>query len=236
MISTPKQPRVYLASAWMAGVTLAVLLVGGHGASQPLLPRTAESPVKLDLGDEVLLEQFDPPSAAAEEKPHEPETVEEPDIEIPPLPVIQPPLTPPEMVELTPLEEPPPAAPPKPPVPKPKPRPEPRRTASAPPGAGEPRGGTAGGSGAVTTFTGGGSGRFPSPGYPAAARMNKEQGSVRLLVTVEANGLPSSVTIQSSSGFATLDNAARDQISRRWRWPAGEVRRYIVPVRFVLQP
>jgi protein TonB len=78
--------------------------------------------------------------------------------------------------------------------------------------------------------------RFPSPNYPAAARANKEQGTVKLLVVVEATGIPSSVSVQSSSGSSALDNAARDHISRRWRWPAGEVRRFLVPVRFVLQP
>jgi periplasmic protein TonB len=236
MITSPKQPLGYLASSWVGGVTLVMLLAGVYGAAQPLLPRTDDRPVKMDLGNEVLLEQFTPPSAAAEENPPETPPAEQPDIEIPPLPVVMAPLTPPEMVELTPLEEPPPPAPPTPPAPKDKPQTEPRRAASAPPGTGEPKGGTAGGSGAVTTFTGGGGGRFPSPGYPAAARASREQGTVRLLVTVEATGLPSSVTVQSSSGSAALDSAARDHISRRWRWPAGEIRRYIVPVRFVLQP
>ena len=98
-----------------------------------------------------------------------------------------------------------------------------------------PKTGTDGGSGAVTTFTGGGSGRFPPPSYPASARTAKQQGSVRLLVTVEADGSPSSVSVEASSGFAALDSAAHDQVSRRWRWPAGSVRRYIVPVRFILQ-
>jgi TonB family protein len=58
---------------------------------------------------------------------------------------------------------------------------------------------------------------------------------VRLLVTVEASGLPSAVSVTISSGHPELDAAARDQVQRRWRWPAGEVRRYIVPVKFVLQ-
>ncbi len=225
----------YLASCWLGGVALVMLIAGVYGAAQPLLPRVNDTIMRSDFGDEMLLEQFDPPSAAAEEKPPEPEPVEQPDIEIPPLPVIMPPLTPPEMVELTPLETPPPAPAPvvRPPPAKPKAQTEPRR--AAPPQTNN--GGSAtGGAGAPTTFTGGGRGRFPSPGYPAAARANREQGIVRLLVTVEANGLPSSVTIQASSGFGALDNAARDQISRRWRWPAGGVRRYIVPVRFVLQP
>jgi protein TonB len=56
-----------------------------------------------------------------------------------------------------------------------------------------------------------------------------------LLVTVEASGLPGAVSVSSSSGHAILDSAARDHVQRRWRWPSGEVRRYIVPIRFVLQ-
>jgi len=231
MIVPPKQTRGYLATAWMAGIALAMAIGGAIGVARPLLPRVSDATARYDPGDEVLLEQFDPPSAAAKEEPEESPREEQPDIEIPPLPVIQAPLLPPEMVELAPLEE----APPPPPVvkqapAKPKPLVKPRRTAISKSGTG-----AAGAPGATMTFTGGGSGRFPSPAYPATARANREQGTVKILVTVEANGLPSSVTIQSSSGFATLDNAARDQISRRWRWPAGEVRRYIVPVRFVLQ-
>jgi protein TonB len=84
-------------------------------------------------------------------------------------------------------------------------------------------------------FKGGGSGRFPSPSYPASARSAKQQGVVRLLVTVEASGVPSAVTVTESSGFASLDSAAKDTVQRRWRWPAGDVRKFIVPIRFVLQ-
>jgi protein TonB len=58
---------------------------------------------------------------------------------------------------------------------------------------------------------------------------------VRLLVTVEASGVPSSVTVSEPSGFASLDSAAKDTVQRRWRWPAGDVRKFIVPIRFVLQ-
>src|SRR5437763_581671 len=118
MIVAPKQRKGYFVSAWVAGVALTMLVVGGHGATRPLLPKIETPDVKFDPGEEVLLEQFNPPAAVAEEKAQEPETVEPPDIEIPPLPVITPPLTPPEMVELTPLEELPPAAP----APKPLPQ------------------------------------------------------------------------------------------------------------------
>ena len=230
MVVPTKQPRGYLATAWIAGIALAMVIAGAFGAVQPLLPPVSDAAARFDPGDEVLLEQFDPPSVAAEEEPGEPPRLKQPVIEIPPLPVIHAPLIPTEMVELTPLEE---ALPPAPVVKhvRAKPPAEPSRTNAS--GSGTR---AAGGPGAPTTFTRGGGGRFPSPVYPASARANREQGTVRILVTVEANGLPSSATILSSSGSASLDNAARDQISRRWRWPAGEVRRYIVPVRFVIEP
>lgn len=226
----------YLASCWIAGVALVILIVGGYGAAQPLLPGEDSAVAGLASGNEVLLEQFDPPSAAVAEEPPEAPPAPEPDQEIPPLPAITPPLKAPEMVELARLEEPPRAAPLRRQPRKPKLPLERRRPASSQTSSGEPAGGLQGESGAVTTFAGGGRGRFPSPAYPAIARANREAGTVRILVTVETTGLPSAVTVLSSSGSTTLDSAARDHISRRWRWPAGEVRRYIVPVRFVLQP
>ncbi len=225
MIIATKQPQGYFISAWMAGVALLMLIVGVHGAVQPLLPKAEPLAEKFAAGDEVMLEQFNPPALAQESHEEQP-PIEEHDIEIPPLPVMQPPLTPPEMVEITPLEQPPPMLT----KPKLKPKPEPKSVAAP----SKPSSGSS--EGAITTFTGGGSGSFSSPSYPASARAARQQGSVRLLVTVEASGLPSSVSVETSSGFAPLDAAARDHISRTWRWPAGEVRRYIVPVRFVLKP
>jgi protein TonB len=68
-----------------------------------------------------------------------------------------------------------------------------------------------------------------------AARRAGAQGTVRLLVIVEVSGLPGSVSVMASSGHSELDRAAQDHVRRRWRWPAGETRRYIVPVRFVLR-
>lgn len=229
MIVAPQRPQRSFASAWVAGITLAMLLVGLQGAVQPLLPKPEGTLAKPDPGDEIPLAPFIPP-ASDDSRVSEPPAVEPPDLEIPPLPAIQTPLKPPEMVELTPLEDPPPPVP----MRTPPPKPEPKKEAKPTPSTGTPA--RTSGSGSATLFTGGGGGRFPSPNYPAQARANKVQGTVRLLVTVEANGVPSSVTVQSSSGSEALDTAARDQVSRRWRWPAGELRRYVVPVRFEIQP
>ena len=233
MIIDPPQRNSHLVSAWMAGVALAMCLVGAYGAMQPLLPRP-DSPLEQPAtGEEVMLEKFIPPETSAAEKSAEEEPVEEPDLEIPPPPVIMAPLAPPEMTELAPLDTPPPPVV-KAPPPKSKP-PTPRTGVKTTDTHGASKTGNEGGSGAVTTFTGGGGGHFPSPEYPNFAKSAHQQGSVRLLVTVEANGTPSSVVVQTSSGFPLLDSAARDQVSRRWRWPSGAVRRYIVPVRFSLQ-
>ena len=57
-------------------------------------------------------------------------------------------------------------------------------------------------------------GRDPSkqnlpPRYPVEAARRGEEGTVRLLVDIAASGVPETVAIQSSSGSASLDEAAR---------------------------
>ncbi|MBD8636886.1 energy transducer TonB [Stenotrophomonas sp. CFBP 13725] len=56
----------------------------------------------------------------------------------------------------------------------------------------------------------------PPPSYPIAALRNQEQGTVLLRVEVDANGQPTRVTIERSSGSRALDTAARQQVLRRW--------------------
>lgn len=240
MITAPKERDAHLPSTWIAAVCIIVLAVGLQGAVTPIMPPQTHV-VVIDTGENVAMEEFDPPAAGPAELT--PELPEEPEMEIeeeiPPLPVLEAPLTPPEMTELTPLEEvkiQPPQVKPVPPKPTPpKPRPAARRPAAAPSVSNGTGSGAGGGTGPPSLFTRGGSGRFPSPGYPASARAAKQQGTVRLLVVVESSGMPGSVSVQSSSGVSALDNAAAEHVRRRWRWPSGETRRYIVPVRFVLK-
>lgn len=241
MIRAPKTSSAYLMSAWSAGVALLCLGIGLHGATTPLMPMSGGMVPSKVSDDTVMVEMFQPPAAATatEESPLAPEKKEE-DIEIPPLPQITPPLTPPEMVEITPLEEArelpkPKPIEKKPEVPKPAPSPKPAPRPTSNPEATRGANNEGNGSSPVTFSRAGSAGRFPDPTYPASARAAKVQGSVRLLVTVEASGIPSAVEVTSSSGSSALDNAARDTISRRWRWPAGAVRKFIVPIRFVLQ-
>jgi protein TonB len=50
------------------------------------------------------------------------------------------------------------------------------------------------------------------PVYPADAARRFEQGTVILLIHVSEQGLPIGVDIEQTSGFASLDRAARDAV------------------------
>lgn len=58
----------------------------------------------------------------------------------------------------------------------------------------------------------------PGPAYPAASRRKREEGVVRLRVQVSAEGAPSQVLLDRSSGFPELDGAALDIVKKRWRF------------------
>ena len=229
------EPRSAPVAAWVAGLVLTMLAVGTYGAMQTLLPTVVTLPQKSE--DEIAVMDFLPSSEeAAPAETHELATPEE--VELPPLPEVTLPLAPPEVPELQPLEEPPPTpqqTPPKPvePTPKPKPKSEPPSPRRASPSATAST--RAGSTGSATVMTGIGTGRFPAPSYPYNAKAARQQGTVRLLITVETSGIPSAVEVLSSSGFAALDSAASDQIRRRWRWPSGDVRKFIAPILFQLQ-
>ncbi len=81
--------------------------------------------------------------------------------------------------------------------------------------------------------------RNPPPVYPAAARRNGEEGTVTLRVLVSAEGAPSRVELERSSGSRLLDAAAIEAV-RGWRFqPARRGSQVIedwalVPLRFRL--
>ena len=58
----------------------------------------------------------------------------------------------------------------------------------------------------------------PPPAYPIPALRNHEQGTVLLRVEVDDRGQPVTVSIERSSGSRTLDQAARQQVLRHWRF------------------
>jgi len=58
----------------------------------------------------------------------------------------------------------------------------------------------------------------PPPTYPVPALRNHEQGTVLLRVEVDSSGQPVAVSIERSSGSRNLDQAARQQVLRHWRF------------------
>jgi TonB family protein len=256
MIRTARQSSMDLLSAWVAGVALLFLVIGMAGSLTPISP-----PIRLSFGEHaaeapVQVQEFLPPGEEAASQAPTAEPAETPppvEIAIPPLPNITPPLQPPEMTELQvpeTLVDPPPVQ--RPPEPQPPVPPPPAETKSKPaaapaapsapsatksaasPGRAGKAGGTPGAAQPVP-FSAAGGGSFPSPSYPSAARSARLEGTVVLLVTVESSGTPSSVEIRTSSGHVMLDNAARDHLRRNWRWPSGESRLFLVPIKFVLK-
>jgi protein TonB len=240
-----------LASAWVAGVAALFLLVGAVGSLTPLSP-----PLRLSFGEPgsaalVRVEELSAPFEAETAEPPTAEALQTPqpvEVSIPPLPQITPPLQPPEMFELqrplevpepAPVQPPPEVRPPAPPpVPEAKPKPAPASSTSAKPASTSSRPGRPGGAPGASQplpFSAAGGGSFPSPAYPSSARAARVQGTVVLLVTVESSGVPSTVEIRTSSGHTMLDTAARDHLRRNWRWPSGEPRLFLVPIKFVLQ-
>jgi protein TonB len=61
----------------------------------------------------------------------------------------------------------------------------------------------------------------PRPAYPAWSRRMQEQGVVWLRVHILADGLPDAVLVHHSSGFARLDEAAQQAVTR-WRFIPGK--------------
>ena len=56
------------------------------------------------------------------------------------------------------------------------------------------------------------------PPYPAPSQKLAEQGTTRLMVTLDRQGVPVKVTTDRSSGFALLDLTAADWVKLHWRW------------------
>jgi protein TonB len=55
------------------------------------------------------------------------------------------------------------------------------------------------------------------PRYPFESRRKREQGTVALALVLDLDGSVESISIAQSSGFARLDDAARDAV-KGWRW------------------
>jgi protein TonB len=76
----------------------------------------------------------------------------------------------------------------------------------------------------------------PDPQYPTIALQLGQQGTVKLLVTVDDSGRVVSADIQESSGSPILDYNAQETIKRRWIIPpenGGHL--FLVPIHYVLK-
>jgi protein TonB len=58
----------------------------------------------------------------------------------------------------------------------------------------------------------------PAPSYPREALMAGAEGTVLLKVLVDVDGTPLSVEIEHSSGNRRLDDAAKRQVLRKWKF------------------
>ena len=100
-------------------------------------------------------------------------------------------------------------------------------TGSAPAGAATP-----GGEGPIRLERGQLAGSQPWPEYPAAALRRGESGIVTVRLRVTATGDVSEARVDTSSGWRSLDEAATGTIRRRWTFPPGPPRDYLVDIRF----
>lgn len=77
----------------------------------------------------------------------------------------------------------------------------------------------------------------PSPLYPPGARRRGEQGTVRVKVWVQPDGLVRNVELLKSSGYDSLDRCALETLHRRWKYAPlkGEGREDVVDIVFRLE-
>jgi periplasmic protein TonB len=71
----------------------------------------------------------------------------------------------------------------------------------------------------------------PAPSYPYLARQEHQQGTVVLLISIDDAGVPVSVTIDQSSGYAILDKVAQ-KAAQDYRFRVGDNRQFRVPITF----
>jgi protein TonB len=76
------------------------------------------------------------------------------------------------------------------------------------------------------------SGSQPWPEYPTAALRRGEAGTVTVRLSVNPLGEVTEARVADSSGWRSLDEAATSTIRRRWSFPPGTPRDYLVDIRF----
>jgi TonB family protein len=101
---------------------------------------------------------------------------------------------------------------------------------------GKPGGGSGNVVGDAVAFeaTLGDGGVYPKPPYPTWANRAGVQGDVMLEVYVTSAGVAHSITVSQTTGSRSLDNYTLEWVKKRWRFPVGPERRYLVPFSYKL--
>lgn len=211
--------------------------------------------VVVDVGDPTTLELIAASTGAPEQLVEAVVATEPPSLALPPPPPLPEAITPAEAVPSTPLAE---AVLPA-PTPTPQPEAVPKTVSTStpvPPGlgvavSGSPSGNVGDNSSPtlgkdLTTAAGNPTAtakpdyrRNPEPEYPLIARRRGQQGSVLLNITVSPTGRATKVSLQQSSGFELLDQAALKAV-KTWNFEPARVgamaveSKIEVPVRFKL--
>jgi TonB family protein len=115
------------------------------------------------------------------------------------------------------VQTPPPVPPPKPEPPKPPAKTPPKQVTKAPPPKyTAPNATGAGNSSSLSAFALGTSG-LPAPPYPYQARLNHQEGTVRLHIVFDGGGGIASADVVSSSGVEILDSSSRIWVFGHWK-------------------
>jgi len=86
-----------------------------------------------------------------------------------------------------------------------------------------------------TLAFGQGAGNQPAPRYPRQAVREGQEGSVTVVFTVNQRGRVVAAQLARSCPWPLLNEAALEVIRERWRFPAGEDRRYEIVIHFQLR-
>ena len=78
-------------------------------------------------------------------------------------------------------------------------------------------------------------GNHPPPAYPPLAWRNQYQGTAVVRIKVDTSGTITSVTLQKSSGYKLLDDAALKVVSTQWTFFPGPMRDFIWECKFELK-
>lgn len=87
---------------------------------------------------------------------------------------------------------------------------------------------------ATSLSFGSGAGRQPAPSYPLQARRSNQQGTVVIEFIVGTDGKVLSAWVKTPCPYELLNNAALSTIRGRWKFGAGDARRYKIPIVFRL--